>query len=164
MYKRQLQYEEIQTLMFGGLKRHPHSRVVALNFGEPRREGSAHPYAHVQKWLAGLIAEDLVSFGDKPPQDFVCNIAFSAAGLRLLGLDKELALEGPGTQQGFPPAFSLGMAHASRKRALGDPEQLEWCDDDTHVVLLLYAKDELAAQKFAPVSYTHLTLPTKRIV
>ncbi|MFN3458761.1 MAG: hypothetical protein ACK4Z8_14395, partial [Novosphingobium sp.] len=70
-----LQYEEIQTLMFGGLKRHPHSRVVALNFGEPKREGSAHPYADVQKWLAGLIADDLVSFGDKPPQDFVCNIA-----------------------------------------------------------------------------------------
>lgn len=146
-----LQYEEIQTLMFGGLKRHPHSRVVALNFGEPKREGSAHPYAHVQKWLAVLIADDLVSFGDKPPQDFVCNIAFSAAGLRLLGLDKELALEGPGTEQGFPPAFSLGMAHASRKRALGDPDELEWCDHEAHVVLLLYAKDEAAAGKFAEI-------------
>jgi deferrochelatase/peroxidase EfeB len=143
-----LQYEEIQTLMFGGLKRHPHSRVVALNFGEPKHEGSAHPYAHVQKWLAGLIADDLVSFGDKPPQDFVCNLAFSAEGLRLLGLDKELALEGAGTEQGFPPAFSLGMAHASRKRALGDPEQLEWCDHEAHVVLLLYAKDEASAEKF----------------
>ncbi|MFN3459256.1 MAG: Dyp-type peroxidase, partial [Novosphingobium sp.] len=116
-----------------------------------KREGSAHPYADVQKWLAGLIADDLVSFGDKPPQDFVCNIAFSAAGLRLLGLDKELALEGPGTEQGFPPAFSLGMAHASRKRALGDPDQLEWCDHETHVVLLLYASDEDSAEKFAQI-------------
>lgn len=153
-----LQYEEIQTLMFGGLRRHPYSRVVALNFGAPRREGSEHHYAHVQKWLADLVAQDLVSFGDKPPTDFVCNIAFSATGLRLLGLDEELALEGKGTEQGFPPAFSLGMAHASRKRALGDPDGLDWCDDEAHAVLLLYAADETAAAQFDEIVAQAATL------
>ena len=136
-----LQYEEIQTLLFGGLKRHPYSRVVTLNFGPPRQEADGHPYAHVQQWLAGLIARDEIAFGDKPPEQVVSNIAFSASGLRLLGLNAELAIEGEGTTQGFPAAFALGMGHQSRKRALDDPERLDWCDGDTHAVLLLYAAD-----------------------
>lgn len=144
-----LQYEEIQTLMFGGLRRHPFSMVVAINFGAAQQADGGHPYAHAQRWLAGLIARDGIAFGDKPPESFVCNLAFSASGLRLLGLDKELALEGDGTVQGFPAAFSLGMTHASRKRALGDPAELEWADDETHAVLLLYARDEAQAERFA---------------
>ncbi|NLR72749.1 hypothetical protein HGI47_17885 [Novosphingobium sp. ERN07] len=146
-----LQYEEIQTLMFGGLRRHPHSMLVALNFGAPRNETGAHPYAHVQAWLAKLIAGETLAFGDKPPESLVCNIAFSASGLRLLGLDDELALEGDGTDQGFPAAFALGMTHASRKRALGDPATLDWADDATHAVLLLYARDETIAARFATI-------------
>lgn len=146
-----LQYEEIQTLMFGGLRRHPHSMVVGLNFGAPGTDAGSHPYAHVQKWLAGLIARDGLAFGDKTPESLVCNIAFSASGLRLLGLDEELALEGRGTDQGFPAAFALGMTHASRKRALGDPATLDWADDATHAVLLLYARDEAVAARFADI-------------
>ncbi len=140
-----LQYEEIQTLMFGGLRRHPHSYVVGLNFGAANLQDGQHPYAHVQSWLAALLARDEISFGDKPPADIVCNLALSASGLRLLGLDQELALEGTGTAQGFPAAFSLGMTHESRKRALSDPENLDWSDADTHVALLLYAKDDAHA-------------------
>ncbi|OYW47881.1 MAG: hypothetical protein B7Y36_08060 [Novosphingobium sp. 28-62-57] len=140
-----LQYEEIQTLMFGGLRRHPHSYVVGLNFGAANPQDGQHPCAHVQSWLAALLERDEIAFGDKPPADIVCNLALSASGLRLLGLDRELALEGSGTAQGFPPAFSLGMAHESRRRALSDPETLEWCDADTHVALLLYAKDDAHA-------------------
>ncbi|MDP3550843.1 MAG: Dyp-type peroxidase [Novosphingobium sp.] len=146
-----LQYEEIQTLMFGGLRRHPHSMVVGLNFGAPRPAQGAHPHTHVQTWLASLIARDGVAFGDKPPENLVCNIAFSASGLRLLGLDEELALEGDGTDQGFPAAFALGMTHLSRKRALADPATLDWADDQTHAALLLYARDESVAANFAQI-------------
>ncbi|MCX7283430.1 MAG: Dyp-type peroxidase [Novosphingobium sp.] len=140
-----LQYEEIQTLMFGGLRRHPHSYVVGLNFGPGVEQQGQHAYAHVQSWLAALLARDEIAFGDKPPADIVCNLALSASGLRLLGLDRELALDGAGTAQGFPAAFSLGMTHSSRKRVLGDPETLQWSDSDTHVALLLYAKDDAHA-------------------
>ncbi|MBB3859641.1 deferrochelatase/peroxidase EfeB [Novosphingobium hassiacum] len=144
-----LQYEEIQTLMFGGLSRHPHSSVVALRFGKPRK--GLHPYTHVQQWLADLIAADTVSFGDKPAEDFVCNLAFSAEGLRLLGLDAELDISGAGAVQGFPAAFALGMSHPSRKRALDDPQTLEWTEHDAHVTLLLYARNQAAAARFDTV-------------
>ncbi|CAH0495473.1 hypothetical protein [Novosphingobium sp. CECT 9465] len=136
-----LQYEEIQTVLFGGLRRHPRSMVVGLRFGPPQT-GTAHPYSHVQRWLADLMSSDVVCFGDKPPEHFVCNLAFSAQGLRLLGLHDELDLAGPGTAQGFSPAFALGMAHPSRKRLLEDPAALEWTEDDAHIALLLYAKDD----------------------
>ena len=68
--------------MFGGLRRHPRSMMVALRFGAAQT-GGGHPYAHVQQWLADLYKADMVAFGDKPAEDFVCNIAFAAAGLRL---------------------------------------------------------------------------------
>lgn len=143
-----LQYEEIQTLLFGGLSRHPHSSVVALRFGKPRPGKDLHPYAHVQQWLARLIADDTVSFGDKPPEDFICNLAFSAQGLRLLGLDAELDTTGTGTEQGFTAAFALGMSHESRKRALDDPQSLEWTERDAHVTLLFYGRNPAAAARF----------------
>ena len=142
-----LQYEEIQTVMFGGMRRHPRSMVVALRFGPARTDG-AHPYAHVQRWLADLVSSEAVAFGDKPPEDFVCNLAFSAQGLRLLGLGDELDLEGRGAAQGFAPAFALGMSHPSRKRLLEDPAALDWTEDDAHVALLLYAKDDATAARF----------------
>lgn len=142
-----LQYEEIQTLMFGGLRNHPRSMIVAMRFGAAQT-GAGHPYAHVQHWLATLVKADGVCFGDKPPENFVCNLAFSAEGLRLLGLGDELDLDGPGTDQGFAPAFALGMSHPSRKRLLGDPAKLDWTEDDAHVVLLLYARDDAAAARF----------------
>lgn len=146
-----LQYEEIQTLIFGGLRRHPHSKVIALNFGTSGAQDAASAGERARRWLAGLIREDMIGFGDRPAEDLVCNIAFSAAGLRLLGLERELALEGEGTAQGFAPAFALGMAHPSRQRALGDPASLDWNDDQTHAVLLLYARDEASAARFAQI-------------
>ncbi|MBA4354541.1 MAG: hypothetical protein C0409_07595 [Novosphingobium sp.] len=142
-----LQYEEIQTVLFGGLRRHPRSMMVGLRFGNARTDGG-HPYAHVQRWLADLVSSADVAFGDKPPEDFVCNLAFSAQGLRLLGLADELAVDGPGTEQGFAPAFALGMSHPSRKRLLEDPAALDWTEDDAHVALLLYAKDDAIAARF----------------
>lgn len=144
-----LQYGEIQTLMFGGLRRHPDSRMVTFRF-DPEGHDSADlsPRDHVRNWLAGLIRDDVIAFGDKPPEDFVCNIAFSAEGLARLGLANELGMgDEQGSEQGFPPAFALGMRHEGRKRALGDPAVLEWDEDRAHVALLLYARNEAAARR-----------------
>lgn len=139
-----LQYGEIQTLMFGGLRRHPHSRVVALRFDaeDAPPPPAGEPTRHVQDWLADLISRDVIAFGDKPPEDLVCNIAFSAEGLARLGLARELR---DGTGQGFPAAFALGMADPGRKRVLGDPQELAWCDRRAHVTLLFYARSTAAA-------------------
>ncbi|WP_226016141.1 hypothetical protein [Novosphingobium sp. FKTRR1] len=133
-----LQYAEIQAIAFGGLRHHPRSRMIALDFGAPQATdvGNGHPYAHVQRWLADLHAHDLILFGDRPVPSLVANIAFSAAGLARLGLDAEV----DGAAQGFPGVFASGMVSDGRRRALGDPEALQWSDASVHAVLLLYAR------------------------
>lgn len=124
-----LQYAEIQAIAFGGLRRHPHSRMVAIDF-------AGDDMASARNWLADLYRRDLITFGDRPTPDLVANIAFSARGLARLGLKNEVA----GTAQGFPGVFASGMADPGRRRALNDPAKLEWSDADADAVLLLYAR------------------------
>lgn len=150
-----LEYEEIQTLMFGGLGRHRHGRCLALSFGAPQPPlpDDPYPWRHVQGWLAALSASGIIAFGDQPPGDFVANIAFSASGLRKLGLDRELAVDpgdpaAPCPEQSFPAPFALGMTHPSRRQLLNDPAALEWDDNAVDAVLLLYARGEDAAARF----------------
>jgi len=147
-----LEYEEIQTLMFGGLGKLKHGRCLALSFGQPQPPlpDDPHPWRHVQGWLASLARDGVIAFGDKPPPEFVANIAFSASGLRKLGLDRELAVDpgdpaAPCPEQSFPAPFALGMTHPSRRQLLNDPGRLDWDDSKTDAVLLLYAKDGAAA-------------------
>ncbi len=141
-----LEYEEIQALMFGGMKYRKRSVCLALSFGSAKPAPNRHPYRHVQQWLAGLD----IRYGNKRGDGTVCNIAFSANGLRKLGLDRELSVADcadPPTaidQPGFPATFALGMHDATRKRILGDPgnASLDWCDDTTDAVLLLYPETD----------------------
>lgn len=137
-----LEYEEIQTLMFGGLSNHRYSYCIPVSFVTGTNQ--EQPYRDVQTWLAGLP----ITFGDAPPPDRVANIAFSASGLRKLGLDRELDCDdqsAPGTRH-FPAAFALGMAHKSRKQLLKDPDLLDWCDDVADAVLLIYSTTELVGE------------------
>lgn len=141
-----LEYEEIQALMFGGMKYRKRSVCLALGFGSANPEHNLHPYRHVQTWLAGLD----IRYGDKRGAGTVCNIAFSASGLRKLGLDRELSVADCADppiavdQPGFPATFALGMHDATRKRILGDSgnASLDWCDDTTDAVLLLYPETD----------------------
>jgi len=152
-----LEYEEIQTLMFGGFKSHHASTCLVINFGDGAapEDQNQHRYADVQLWLSEQVA--FINFGDKPTGEFVRNIAFSASGLRKLGLDRELAINAlaePATAtdpQGFPAVFALGMGHESRKHLLRDPADLKWCDDEADAVVLLYASTESAEQQFETV-------------
>lgn len=150
-----LEYEEIQTLLFGGLRHHRHGRCLALSFGTAQIPTSdePHPWRHVQAWLADLSRVGIIAFGDTPPADFVANIAFSASGLRKLGLTRELATDAgdpaaPCPEQSFPAPFALGMTHPSRRQLLGDPAKLDWDDSTIDVVLLLYARGDAAAARF----------------
>lgn len=145
-----LQYDQIQAIAFGGMRRHRRSCMIAFDFGSAREPTAAapHPFGHVQLWLADLHRRDLIVFGDRPLPTLVGNIAFSARGLARLGLDREV----DGTTQGFPGVFASGMASEGRRRALGDPHSLDWSDAGIDAVLLLYARvtaDEEAQALFA---------------
>ncbi|MCB5164411.1 peroxidase [Streptomyces bambusae] len=80
--------------------------------------------------------------GAEPPQRAV-NLAFTAEGVRRLGLD------GPGAG-GFSQEFLTGMAEPNRSRLLGDvgenaPRHWLWGGPGTppvHALALLYARDE----------------------
>ncbi len=108
---------EVQTLMFGGLKRHVQSAVLMVKLPDER--------AAAKDWLR-QIAPD-ICFGHAPDPHQVCQLALSANGLRRLGLT-EAELE----EFNFP--FVQGMAHPERARALGDigedaPDHWQWGGD-----------------------------------
>ena len=144
-----LEYEEIQTLILGGLKHHKFGRCIAINFSDAKAQPQKHPFEKVQDWLSGEIIPR-VNFGDKLPPKEVCNIAFSASGLRKLGLEQELGIVAPNPlyqspeddAYRFPAPFALGMNHESRKRLLCDQTDLEWDDDSVDAVILIYTQEQ----------------------
>src|SRR4051812_21394754 len=96
--------------------------------------------AAAKPWL-GTLAAALTSGQDQPKEDSL-NVAFTAGGLRKLGLaDSALAM--------FANEFLDGMADPGRARILGDsganaPEHWRWGGPTTpavDVLLLLYARD-----------------------
>jgi deferrochelatase/peroxidase EfeB len=183
-----LEYDEIQTLMFSGLKDFKQGCLLGVKFGAPsaKRLPGDHPYIHVQRWLAKLYEGYLIdadvtgaseatktavyqiNFGNQRPKYTVVNIAFSASGLRKLGLERELdfsterSANGNCEPTGFPFAFAGGMTHPSRKRILSDPNDLAWSDADTDAVLLVYARqDDWRQQDWLEKALQHMhTLAT----
>ncbi|WP_375458510.1 Dyp-type peroxidase [uncultured Enterovirga sp.] len=126
-----LETDQVQTLLFGGLSKHPHAALLAV----------ALPHAPVacREWLASV--EPKVTFGEEPPPDLVTNLAISSPGLGKLGLPDAV-------QAHFPPAFRMGMGHPVRARVLsdtGEDKPATWLwggpDDDLDAVLLVYAAD-----------------------
>lgn len=133
---------EVQTLMFGGLKRHVQSAVMMVQF--PKDQAAA------KAWLRDMAPG--ICFGHAPDPHQVCQIAVSAQGLRSLGLS-EAELE----EFNFP--FVQGMGHPERARALGDigedaPEQWTWGStaDDRAVdaVMFVYVGDGAKADAGTP--------------
>jgi deferrochelatase/peroxidase EfeB len=126
-----LERDMIPTLVFGGLPRLIHAHCLIVNLAEGRP-------GECRDWLR-KVAEELC-FGERAPDSFAAAAAFSASGLRKLGL-------GEAALASFPTAFQLGMA--ARARVLGDaddnaPERWQWGgspDREGDAIVLLYAKD-----------------------
>ncbi|HYI47503.1 MAG TPA: hypothetical protein VEX35_03470 [Allosphingosinicella sp.] len=118
---------EIQTIVFGGLKHHPHAASLLLTLPDSAEAARA--------WLADPGVK--VAFGDQPDPEKVTQLALSASGLRRLGLDEAQL-------SAFPFAFNMGMADPVRSNILSDtgddkPARWIWGGDRTvDAALILY--------------------------
>jgi len=102
---------DIQGLLLHGYNRQPFARYHLLSFGEGAPRSA----------LTRLIYD--ISSAEEPPAEHRHNLAFSASGLRALGLSEpELAQ--------FSREFRQGMTHPERALALGDvgPDGAEYWD------------------------------------
>lgn len=122
---------EVQTLLYGGLSKHPYSECLVLRLPEDR--------AAARAWLAKV--EPLVSCGDEPPRDKVLILAIAARGLERLGLPQDI-------YEQFPAAFRAGMGSPGRANLLadtGDDHARTWLwggpSDEIDATLLVYAAD-----------------------
>jgi deferrochelatase/peroxidase EfeB len=120
---------EVQTIVFGGLKKHPFSACLLLSLPADRSAARA--------WLR--LAKARASFGDQPGPELVGLLALAVGGLRKLGLgERDIA--------SFPQAYRDGIAHPSRSKILGDtgddkPAEWIWGNDSkpADAALVLYA-------------------------
>jgi deferrochelatase/peroxidase EfeB len=97
--------------------------------------------AAARAWLRGQEPACVADVGaDKPPIEETVQIAFTASGLRALGIEEEIICR-------FPLEFVEGMAGSeNRSRRLGDigvnaPERWDWGagEREPHVLLILLA-------------------------
>jgi deferrochelatase/peroxidase EfeB len=123
-----LETREIQTLLFGGLKHHPHAALLAI---------SAPSDAASAKALLTAV-KPLIGYGDMPDPKAVAMLALGAGALAKTGLS-QAGLDS------FPFAFRDGMASAARSKILsdtGDDKPAEWLwgagDRDADAVLVIY--------------------------
>lgn len=136
-----IETDEVQSLVFRGqrslpcsiyaLIQLPGTREARINWLEKLEYGSASPHGGPFPPKRDKYCE--VTFGDHPynagpEQNLATFVAFSAAGLRKLGLADPTKHDGLGT---FPNTFNLGMAN--RGRSLGDvgttsSAQWRWTD------------------------------------
>ncbi|MGF1563077.1 MAG: Dyp-type peroxidase [Geminicoccaceae bacterium] len=132
-----IDYADIQ-----GLVRFAHGRLTEAVFLLLNVRDAARACA----WLAELPVTDAER--KAPPPDTAVQIAFSADGLRALGLDDALIEQ-------FSHEFLYGMAgEDSRSRRLGDvahnaPERWHWGQTPPHVLLMLYAHRDIDAHRVA---------------
>ncbi len=127
--------------------------------------------AAAKQWLSMAPVSNALTLS-QPPKTAL-HIAFSAAGLHTLGLNKSLL-------DGFPDEFLAGMAgDESRSRRLGDihrnaPEHWQWGGDPDQmpdILLLLYASEggletwrkTVEGERFAAAFQIRALLPTHDI-
>ncbi|WP_072642763.1 Dyp-type peroxidase [Rhizobium leguminosarum] len=130
---------EVQTLLYGGLSKHPCAKCLAIKLSDDTKQACA--------WLKSI--EDQISFGDQPPADKVLIFALTADGLRRLGLPSDAG-------DAFPTAFRLGMGAPGRANLLadtGDDQAGQWLwggpGNAIDATLLLYADTETTLTSYA---------------
>ncbi|CCM80046.1 Dyp-type peroxidase [Rhizobium mesoamericanum] len=130
---------EVQTLLYGGLSKHPYARCLAIKFSDDPKQACA--------WLKSI--EDQITFGDQPPADKVLIFALTADGLKRLGLPSDVG-------DSFPTAFRLGMGSPGRANLLadtGDDKAGTWLwggpEKAIDATLLLYADSQTTLVSYA---------------
>lgn len=130
---------DVQGLMLFAYKQHPRSRFYLLRFGD----------GQPREWLSRVLT-DVTAGTDERDGAYRFNVAFSARGLRSLGLsDADLAT--------FQREFVQGMAHPERSHVLGDrysdaPEHWHFGNEAAPVdaLAMLYARsDDALAERAA---------------
>jgi Dyp-type peroxidase family len=139
--KKNLEKEDIQSVVLTGFPEHEHACFVLLAVDEP---------AAARSWVARLAR--IVSTTASRPKQGVVNVAFSAPGLRALGLpDDTLATFQSEFQEGMSGQAPPDASQAShRSRILGDtgasaPATWLWGGTErttVHALLLIYATSE----------------------
>lgn len=126
-----IETSDIQTLLFGGLSRHPEAACLALELPANAEQARA--------WLRLITPQ--ITFGDQPPEEQVLILALAAGGLDRLGLSAA-------TQGEFPMAYRMGMSHPVRADILADtgedkPQDWLWGGPGhmADAALLVYARD-----------------------
>ena len=107
-----LETREIQTLLFGGLKHHPHAVLLVMALPDDA--------APTRAWLRAVRPQ--VGFGDQPDPKRVGMLALAPSALA----KAELSADGLAT---FPFAFRDGMASPARSKILadtGDDKPARW--------------------------------------
>ena len=124
-----------------------------------------HDASAARRWLRSLTPTSLGKlYGDDKRQTEVIQVAFTAAGLRALGVSEDVMKK-------FSPEFAEGMTGSpNRSLRLGDigdnaPKKWDWGfeDNEPHVLLILFAADDehaevLAATKRAQAEQAGLTV------
>jgi deferrochelatase/peroxidase EfeB len=98
-----LELRDIQGLVFSGYARERYARYWFVRFGS----------AGAAAWLGRVLARVTTSERRERTVERRCNVAFSASGLRALGLSEAVLAT-------FPSAFVRGIAAPERSRLLGD--------------------------------------------
>lgn len=129
MTQSEVDYSDVQGLVRFGYKLMKEASYVLLRVKDVAAAGS---------WLRNAPVTSAIAVS--PPPSSAMQVAFTAAGLRALGvLDPVLA--------GFSPEFLGGMAEESRSRRLGDvesnaPSQWDWGNSANvpHLVVMFFAE------------------------
>lgn len=144
---------EVQTLLYGGLSKHPYATCLAVRLSDDTKQASA--------WLRSI--EDQITFGDQPPTDKVLIFALTADGLRRLGLPAEVG-------DAFPTAFRLGMGSPGRANLLadtGDDHAKKWLwggpENVIDATLLVYAASEATLNSYAEELITGINVAGGRV-
>ena len=153
----QIDFDDMQGLLRFGHGRLVEAEFLLLRIADRTAAGT---------WFASAPVTSART-QDAPPSTAL-QIAFTAAGLRALGLDDA-------TIEQFPQPFLAGMGQEdSRSRRLGDtgandPANWVWNGDEAHVLLMLYATkgglsawtDHLLTPPFETAFHTLRHMPTR---
>jgi deferrochelatase/peroxidase EfeB len=135
-----LESDQIQSLVFGGLKFMPHGHVLLIRLGNSRPD--------VRRWLGEILPHVAFDDGRRLKAEAVVTLAMGPGALDKAGLPADALAT-------FPVAFLDGMTGPGRSRILGDdlndPDDPWWwgAPEAPDAALLIYGKSDEAVAALA---------------